>query len=78
MCGWGGGYWKDCFLKQGQDQSCPAQRGRFCNSPGIPSDWTEGPSHGSRAERTADGDAVRIIGKLSYEVRLKVCLNCSW
>lgn len=54
--GRGGGVLKrDCSLRHRQDQSHPAQRGRICDSPGIPSDWTEGPSHGSGAEGTADG-----------------------
>lgn len=59
-------------LSHRQVQSHPAQRGRIYNSPGIPSDWTEGPSHGSGAEGTADRDAVWITGKMSYEVRLEV------
>lgn len=78
MCGWGGGHYKDCSIRHRQDQSHPAQRGRICNSPGIPSDWTEGPSHGSGADRSANRDAVWTTGKMSIDVRLKVCVNCSW
>lgn len=56
MCGWA--YGKDCNLRRKRSQSHPAQRGPICDSPGIPSDWTEGPSHDSGAEGAADGDAV--------------------
>lgn len=65
MCGWGGGYWKGCSLKHRQDESSPAQRGSIFNCPGIPSDWTEGPSHGSGARETADRNAVWIFWKMS-------------
>lgn len=64
MCGWGGGgggvleRLLSLSLRHRQAQSHPAQRGRICNSPGIPSDWTEGPSHDSGAEGAADRDAV--------------------
>lgn len=54
----GGVLKRDCSLRRRQDQSNPAQRGRICDSPGIPSDWTEGPSHDSGAEGAADRDAV--------------------
>lgn len=57
------------FLSHKQSQSSPAKRGRSCNSPGIPSDWTEGPSHGSGAGVTADRRDVSIIWR-SYGVRV--------
>lgn len=66
----GRGALKRLLLRCRQDQSNPAQRGRICDSLGIPSDWTEGPSHGSGAQGTADRVAVWITGKMSYEVRL--------
>lgn len=61
MCGWRGGI-ERAALTHRQVQSYPAQRGRICNSPGIPSDWTEGPSHCSGAEGTAVRNIVWIVG----------------
>lgn len=57
--------------RRGRDESYAAQRDLIGGSPGIPSDWTEGPSHGSGAEGVADRWAV------PYERLFKVCVNCS-
>lgn len=63
MCGWGGEYKRDCSLRHKKDQSHPAQRGRICDSPGIPSDWTEGPSHGSGAKELQTGMPRGLLGR---------------
>ena len=73
MCGCGWGYWLGCFLWQKQNESSPAQRGYCFNSPGIPSDWTEGPSHGSGAGATADSNDVWILGTMSWGLKCVIC-----
>lgn len=77
MFGWG--FTAKTALSDGDGLSpTPAQRGCICNSPGIPSDWTEGPSHGSGPRGTAGGCVVWTIGTISPEVGLKNCVKCIW